>query len=405
MLEKIKEKTRVGRTIRRVVKTQRKMRHTKIRIFFLCQYIQGWNKIEGVYREMEKDERFEVFLLAIPYDINEFPENKEYAFWKNQGSNVINAVVDGKWFDLKSQNPDYVFVQRPYDAYVPLEYRVTTLFQYTRLCYIPYAYLLCNIRHVSSPPQFSECIYMYFAENEDEKKYLDRCHPYLKMFQIKRNYALGYPSLDSTKKIRKEESAFEKMSNKQSLYKFVWTPRWTEDKALGATYFFSYKDDIVEFVQKNKDFSMVFRPHPMAFENFVQTGKMKQADVDKYLEKYDDDRLSYDNKSHYYETFLASDCLVTDFSSIILEYMLLEKPIILCHEDDNFFNDIMREISKVCYRAGNWEAIERYLLQLKKGIDPLKAERRKMAHKLVLKGKETSSRRIKNSILKDFKYV
>lgn len=386
MFTKFKEKTKVSRTIRKVVIQQKKNRHEKIQVYFLCQYIQGWNKIENVYREMEKSELIDVHMLAIPDDISKFPENPEFEFWKKQDPKAINAVQNGKWYDLHAANPDYVFIQRPYNNYLPIEYHTTTIYQYAKLCYIPYGYLLANIRSVVSPPEFAELVYMFFSENIYEKKYLDECHPNMKLFHIKKNLSLGYPALDIKSDDEKGISAFERIKNKESLYKIIWTPRWTTDEKLLGTNFFKYKDEFVKFIQERKEFGGVFRPHPLAFQNFIQTGKMKEQEVESYLKNFTE-RLVYDKTSLYYKTFEESDCLITDFSSIIVEYLATEKPIIFCHEDDSMLNETMLEISKGCYRANTWEEIVKYLEMLNNNIDPLRETRKELAEKLIGRGK------------------
>ena len=41
----------------------------KIRVVFLCQYVQAWNKLKPVYERMRTDERYEAMIVAVPYDI------------------------------------------------------------------------------------------------------------------------------------------------------------------------------------------------------------------------------------------------------------------------------------------------------------------------------------------------
>ena len=127
----------------------------KIKVFFLCQYVQGCNKIADVVYYMINDFSFDVKVLAIPDDISKFPENKEFDFWYSKfGDIVVNAIDSGKWFDLENESPDYVFIQRPYDNYLPVEYQIETVKKYTKLCYIPYAFELMNLRNVVMPEFF-----------------------------------------------------------------------------------------------------------------------------------------------------------------------------------------------------------------------------------------------------------
>lgn len=74
----------------------------RIKVFFLCQYIQGYNKISDVVECMKNDTIFDVYVLAIPTNIKLFPKNNEYEFWHSKfGDIVVNSINNNKWFDLK----------------------------------------------------------------------------------------------------------------------------------------------------------------------------------------------------------------------------------------------------------------------------------------------------------------
>lgn len=102
---------------------------------------------------------------------------------------------------------------------------------------------------------------------------------------------------------------------------------------------------------------------------------MTKKEVKEYLNNYKKSNMIYDRSSDYYDTFKDSDVLITDFSSIIVEYLMYNKPIIFCHRDMNILSDFMKEISKVCYCVNNWEEAEDVLKKLKNGDDALKSAR------------------------------
>lgn len=185
--------------------------------------------------------------------------------------------------------------------------------------------------------------------------------------------------------------------------KVIWTPRWTTDKNLLQTTFFDYKDKMVTYFQNNKDSQLVFRPHPLAFKNFIDKNLMTQKQVQQYIEKFKEDNMVYDTESEYFETFKDSDVLITDFSSIIIDYFLLGKPIILCNQDKTTYMELMKKIDKVCYSAKNFKEIEKILKDLKSGYDPLKEKREQLSSELFHKeDKTSSSEKIVDCIKNDF---
>lgn len=152
---------------------------------------------------------------------------------------------------------------------------------------------------------------------------------------------------------------------------------------MGGSNFLTYKDNIVDYVEKDKKRSLVFRPHPLTFKNFISLGLITSDEVDEYLRKFqNNEQLYYDQTSEYFTTFWHSDVFVGDISSIIPCYFLTGKPIIYCHTDAVDDNDIMKKIFSVSYNAYSFEDVEKILLDLQNGIDPLKEKRLKLKEEL-----------------------
>ena len=178
--------------------------------------------------------------------------------------------------DLKKEKPDYVFIQRPYNNYLPYQYSTDVLSTYTKLCYIPYGYSLADLHSVCLPQSFINQLYFFFGENKYECEYVSK-----RMVDDNRHYSknFGYPSLDNEiMNISTETSAFSKLKSNNEL-KVIWTPRWTTNKDLFNTTFFKYKDSIVKYFNKNKDKKLVFRPHPLMFQNFINEKIMTKKEV------------------------------------------------------------------------------------------------------------------------------
>lgn len=372
----------------------------KIKIYYICQFVQGYDKICDVINKMKEDPDIDIKVLAFPDDIKNHPNNPELSFWREKfGNIVIDAVAGEGWFDLKQAKPYMVFVQRPYNNYLPEEYSTDNLAKFTKLCYIPYGYNLVNLHDVSLPEVFLKDLYFFFAENKYEYEYAksimdkyDNCY----------SMNFGYPSFD--KKLRNLEikySAFDKIKGNNKL-KVIWTPRWTTDTKLFQTNFFNYKDNFVDYFKKNKNMQLVFRPHPFAFKNFIEKGLMTKEEVDTYLESYDLFNMVYDQESEYFETFKHSDVLVTDYSSVIVDYFILGKPIILCDSDKNRYSRVLEEINRVCYHANSFEDIKRILIDLKNGKDSLKEKRIKLSKELFMIDIDTTTNKIINAIKEDF---
>ena len=69
-------------------------------------------------------------------------------------------------FLLKNINPDYVFYERPYSSYLPMEYKISTVSKYAKTCYLPYGYEMMNyIFDTSLNVDFFRYLHIFFADS------------------------------------------------------------------------------------------------------------------------------------------------------------------------------------------------------------------------------------------------
>lgn len=373
---------------------KKKSTNKKIKVVFLCQCKTSWNKLQSVYEKMVSDERFEVIIYAVPEDIQEI-DMKIYDYFSGlYGAVVLNTYNNGEWLDLEGINPDYIFYQRPYDQYLPEQYRSEVVSKYAKICHVVYGYQISRTtEHSVLNKRFFRNVYMYFAEN---KIYYDLNRNRFKKSHkesIRKTLNIGYPSLEKfvKSKVEKEDDRFN----------VLWTPRWTEDEDCGGSNFITFKDKVLELPAENEDLTLTFRPHPMTFDHFISVGKITQNEVDAYLKHYEADRMVYDHGANYEKTFWCSDVLLTDVSSIIAEYFLTGKPVIYC-DTGAVPNALFIEMQKVFYVVKTWDEAKKIVVDLKNGIDPLKEMRNKKIAELMGEDFEHISDRFIDEICKDY---
>lgn len=352
--------------IQRVCKEMAFESRNVLTIIFLCQDVKMWSKIESIYEQMKIEKRFSTYLIAIT-DITDVHGNETYEILKKKYPEVIDYKTNEKVFDLKSLHPNYVFYQKPYDQYLPKEYRSKIVSKYAKICYCAYAAILTKGGLVHScNNRFLRNCYMYFAENEfmrayNEHKMKKSCEQGIRKFIF-----AGYPILDK----------FSEIAPKKETHKTIlWTPRWSADKEIGGSNFLGYKDQIVDYVKENNNIRLVFRPHPLLFYHFISTNEISKEEAAEYKEIYKNtDRLTLDESADYYNTFMQTDILVSDISSMILEWYITGKPIIYC-ETGAEINEVMTKALKGCYIAKNWEEVKEITNSLIVGEDPLNKTR------------------------------
>ncbi len=385
----------------------------KINVVFIVQYIPAWNKSEPVYNAMLNDtEHFNVHILCVPMGVHgnklDNPDdmsNDIYDYFISHGySNVINALINkNDWFDLKSINPDYVFYPRPYNVYMPIPYTTRNVSNYAKICTIMYGMdLTDDIMKITHNHDFFRDVYIYFAQSSYDYEYYKNNHKKLIDKKLKRVFHVGYPVFEDIIKRKNEQGDCWNFSKNK--FRIIWTPRWTTDPLAGGTNFFTYKEYFRKKALNNKEsIDFIFRPHPLAFENFVNNGDMTIDEVNEYKEFCKDCiNVSLDESKEYISTIWNSDLLVTDISGMITEYMITGKPIIYCASNMKMkLQEVGKDITSACYIVNNETELDEIIEKLKNGIDSLSEERKRVLNKQFGTDLECIGDRIANVILED----
>lgn len=369
-------------------------RKRKVHVVFLAQNKQVWGKSEAIYQAMREDSQFEVDLVVIP-DITDESGTETYQFFEDcySASHIIRAGKQGELCKLQELKPDYVFYTRPYDQYLPVDYRSGQVARYAKTCYCSYAYILTETGPLECMPGiFFRNIYIFFAEsvyirNYNRKRFPFSCTTYRK------SEFLGYPITD-----RFRDSSYGRVRPV-----FLWTPRWTTEQSLGGSSFFVYKDKLLEYVMEQEAMKLIFRPHPLIFYHLQSTGEMSAEEVEQYILRYQSSkRVRIDENSEYVESFREAGILITDISSMLFEWYVTAKPIIFCDTGAKGFSEVMQRALQGCYIVHDWETLSGCMDMLSKGNDPLKKTREEIAKEISGDGISNAGRNIANYIKTDY---
>lgn len=362
--------------------------NSKIRIGFIVQMPEVWDKEAPLLEALINDERFEVTLLVVPeYDLVAGKVKTEYDslyFFEKYPEFAKKAFEDGKWVDISTFNFDYVFYQRPYNLYLPDELKSGAVSKVSRCCYIPYAFWPLGEDLCGYNSDFFRDVYFAFMDSEENRKELIRKE---KIFSSEERLLFcGYPSLDNLK-----------TNTKGRPTDVLWAPRWSYDKKRGGSHFFEMKDGILELA--GKDSKLIIRPHPLAFQNYVRIGKMSEEDVELYKKEVTGRGASFDSNKLIEDTFDEVGVLISDISSIIFTFFLSEKPIIYCDAHIPI-SPSFRSLLDGMYIAESWEDVKETYLKICAGDDRLMGKRHEIAEK-IRKEHTGATERIKRILVED----
>lgn len=390
----------------------KKRKDGPIRVGFMCQYIPAWNKIDAVYNAMLEDENFEPIIICIPPNINnsqlDNPDslsNETYDYYVENGYSAVNALVgEEEWLDLKALDLDYVFYLRPYDWHMPIPYTSGEVSRYSKICIILYGITIVNEdMDIVMVEGFFRNTFCYFAEFNDNAIYNKKRFPLAHLLGLQKSVTCGIPAFSSI--LDAKDSKGEIWDFYDSNLKILWTPRWTTDLKLGGSNFFNYKDWILDYAIEHKDISVVLRPHPLAFDNFIKSGEMTKEEADSYKERCANTPNTHlDTSKTYMGTMWRSNVMIGDYSGILPEYFLTGKPLIFCKSNFTlhptaFFSKMLQG----CYVVENKKELEDCIENLRQGIDPLKEKRLSLLDELFGENIQSASANILAQMKKSLK--
>ena len=383
----------------------------KMRIVFIVQRTEVFNSVRSIFEAAVANEECEVYLLPLPRCAIEHKELlwDTYASvvdfcYQLYGGNVIDTYdfETEKYYDLTEIMPDYIFLNVPYTVEYPDVYSLEKLALVAKVCHVPYGYVMSNEKKYSElyagayDVDLMKHISFFFADGEISYSFCKKNRMWLTELLVgKRLYNVGYPRFD---KINTQE--VQQIGNR-----ILWLPRWTVEKQTDngnlPSHFFDYSDNFLEYIDNQEYYSLVIRPHPLMFENYIKYGLMSEQDVLTYKEVMkNNEKFSLDEKSSYDDAFNTADVLVTDYSSTIIEFFLRGKPVIYCGKKEELSSHIA-DVTKTFYYVNSWEQLKKGLDDLKNGIDPLREERR-IAVKHFREGKQDAGKAILNESKKSY---
>lgn len=376
-------------------------------VVFVLQYPETWNSLKTVYENFKKQNVI-CKIICIPkvenindkiYNINKLKRNDAFEFMK-ENKDAINAYLgDGEWYNLKKLNPDYVFYTRPYNYHYPDSYKTNSVCQYSKICYIPYGFTLCDGNIFNSVyNNWILCQSKYiFVCSRNMNNILRRNYFYQYITRKNEFLYFGYPRFDLLKRI--DNTA------QNDKFTITWMPRWEFDKnnkGQKYSHFLDYYEAIVDFAKENKDVNFIIRPHPLMFKTMVQEKIKTEQEVNeikKYLSNFEN--IIIDNTNDYMECFCKTDLLIADTTSLLIEFFVTGKPIILTDTIDGYMKDA-KIMAKSLYNTLKWDEIKKIITDIKCGNDKLKDKRRNALSKII-KDDIDSGEKIVNYLIQEWK--
>jgi len=350
---------------KKIVRQVRKKDKIKVAFFLIHEAV--W-KYEGVYRLMEKDERFDPVVIICPYilygETTMFKEmDQAYNSFFNRGYHVISTYDKNskKWLDIKEMvDPDIVFFTNPH----PLtkdEYYIGN-FPKTLTCYVPYTFQTTYHYNQNYNRFFHNVLWKAYYQTDIHKKIAAK----YAMNRAKNVVVTGYPGIDGF--LKEGEYRLDKKRT-DSKKKIIWAPHHTiegEGMDLNFSNFLRYHGFIIELAKeyRHKIF-ITFKPHPNLRPKLNKI--WGQEKTDRYYKFWQENDFCALNEGDYQKLFIESDAMIHDCDSFLGEYLALNKPV-LYTDHDNHVKDRLNEFGKPAfdmhYHAKNEREIMNFIVDV-----------------------------------------
>lgn len=308
-----------------------------IRVIFLVFYCEAWDSLDETYRRMLADDRFEPLVITIPRKLTGYDDFTDEplvsAFFTERGiAHERFSFVDSGigLARLRELDPDYLFLNYPWQRNYQPGYQIEELIRFTRVCYVPYfsSSLVQEPAHEGiAPHQYTQpthqLAHLIFLQDAEVKSAFDEAD------YGNHAYRTGSPKIDAL--IASAETTTPHWPLNHVLdpgnrpLHLLWAPHHSYGQNwLNFGVFTDMCHDMLDFARRNPHIDVVLRPHPFLFGTLTDRDLMTSEELAAWQHAWDAlPNTAVDGGTPFPEVFLATDVLLTDGISFLVEYPLV----------------------------------------------------------------------------------
>lgn len=350
----------------------------KVKIVFFAQEFSVWSCLKSIYEEAIKDERFIAQLVYIPFNyLDRVDHTKEIIKYKNAGYDII---LHGD-YDLKKENPDVAVYAKPYDQ-IPKEFYIKEVQKVVQYCILS-TYSMAAVDSNNELIRLSYKLPMHtvaWKQLSYSKQYSDLMEKY-SYNDGKNLLKIGHPRFDSilTNQIQDKEFAKLVLQKSNGRKVFLWNSHHTIDKEGFSGTFLKWGNKIINYFANNSSVFLLWRPHPLFYDNLKRELNFTNEENLLFWDNIKSyENILIDNTPSYITSVNISDALISDVSSLIDEYVISEKPVLLLKKETTK-NNVNSKYEDVLYLLEELVDIEVFVNNVVSGTDPLLPARKRFA--------------------------
>jgi hypothetical protein len=375
------------------------LRRRPVRVLFLVHVLGAWDSYHALVEAMGASDDFEPIVASIPRRFRGsnglYGEEEVHRGLAERGVAHLRFAADDLDDVLtlvKTIEPDIVFRQSQWDADVPDELATERL-SFARTCLVPYETMniVVNVADERTPntavdSHYHRCAWLVFCTNAMmlETAVRDGARGGAQF------RAVGHPKADHLRAAAAQwplDPSPPRPDTETRPGRVVWSAHhtigqgWTD---FGA--FHLVRDDMLEWARQRDDVQFLFMPHPalLAFPD-ADESPIDRADFDAWMRQWTAlPNTAVLSETDYGPTLAASDLMVTDGLSMLVEYQLFTKPVIFFERDGHRpFNAIGERVVRGVHTVHTVDEVRRLAEKFLGGEpDPLRGQQRENVEEL-----------------------
>lgn len=369
------------------------------RAVFLPYNASMWTSLESIWQAANSDPDCDTIVIPIPY----YNISNLSGLSLNYEGDKLPAYVPVTPFNnynIEDENPEMIFIHNPYDdvnnlTRVPEKYFSSNLKKYTDcLVYSPYfTYAAHNPGRTDfqyAVPGARNADFIIVQSEKVKDIFISYGHRESKLL------AVGSPKIDAIVNKMKQPviipGEWEHKLKDRKVFMLNTHLGYFQKSSLNTTkigdYAVRYHNEILQAILNKPGRALIWRPHPLLEEMLKDRFPKCYTYVKEIMQLIEEsDNGVIDRTADYSIAFRVSDALISTYSSLINEYMVTGRPVMIfqkkASEEEVERAPINRNLNYFRFKPDGM-TFESFVDMVCQGKDPLKEKRMEMLDKAFL---------------------
>ena len=300
----------------------------QVRAVFFAELGEKWDAMESVYEYMREDSRFDPIIVRTPVGrvVERDGKREQEIIYKDFLTPMGLPSLGYDAYSIEDDCPELAFISQPYESCTLEQFWPEYIAKYTRLVYLPY-FAPFSVYESAQEALCEMPVYRYAWKTIGSSQ---RHNQFYRKHAVNGGgnmLVTGVPKWDPMVQLRTQpagvpDSWKSVVGNRKT---FLWNSFY-DFKGSSLPYF----DSIYQWFQAHPDCALIWRAHPMTD---TVTKLYYPPEYYERLQKYialvdEAPNMLCDREAQYNASFSCSTAMISDLSSMMFQYLLLDKPVL-----------------------------------------------------------------------------